>query len=183
MKQGKQVEYFTVDRRGFLSEGARIILEPNGPAGDNEIIQHIGAMFPEGFSRHGMQYFRDGLPPNITQQDYRSGVVELLLEGTRRAHYPEKPSRYQSLFAFESLDAARSFRAAMGMPPNPIFSLHAGGRVHRGDMALYSLTDSWAAIDHRLHLYWQGKTLTQPGYTPKWECLLELPIVVGEKVA
>lgn len=176
------MKYFSVDRRGVYVEGESIALASNADHQGNEIVAHISAMYPAGFSLHGAQFFRDPWL-NPTPQDYQSGVLELLLEAIRKAHYPTKPCRYQSMFACDSAEAAVQFRAQHGKPANPIHELHPQAEVHRGDMAIYTLTGTFASIDHRLHLYWQGKTLEVPGHQTNWEFVLPLPVRVGEKVA
>lgn len=48
-------------------------------------------------------------------------------------------------------------------------------------MNIYSVNETFACIDHRLHLYWQGKTLDVPHYAPRWEYVLELPVLIGRR--
>lgn len=176
------MQYFSVDRRGVYVEGQDIVLALNNDPKGNEIVAHINDMYPSGFSPHGVLYFRDP-GSNATPQEYQSGVLELLLEATRKAHYPRKPCRYQSMFATDSVEAAIQFRAQRGKPEHPIYELHPQPEIHRGDMGVYALGQTFASIDHRLHLYWQGKTLDIPGHQPQWEYVLPLPVRVGEKVA
>lgn len=173
------MEYYSVDRRGVYIEGKQIILEPNIDPKGNFVVAHINERYPNGFSKHGIQYFRD---PSSDQSDgfRRSGFIELLLEATRKAHYPDKPSRYQSMFAWGTLDEALQFRAQK--PEDPIYKITAMGQVHRGDMTLLNISDSFACIDHRMHLYWQSETLHHVGYETVWELVLELPVKIGEKI-
>jgi hypothetical protein len=177
--------YFSVDRRGAYAEGLSIALQPNQDSLGNEICEHVHDMYPAGFSRHGAQYFRDVWPEAALHNlQWDSGILELLLEGVRRAYYPERPCRYQSLFACDSLDSALGFRNTSGKATDRIYELEPKGGVHRGDMAIYTLHGSFASIDHRLHLYWQGETLRGvPGHTPRWEYVLPLPVTVGQRVA
>ncbi|AIO32715.1 hypothetical protein DM39_1745 [Burkholderia cenocepacia] len=49
-------------------------------------------------------------------------------------------------------------------------------------MSLIAFGETFAATDHKMHLYWQGGTLTIPGYETEWEYLLELPVLVGKQV-
>lgn len=179
------MRYFSVDRRGAYAEGLSIALQPNQNSQGNEIHEHIHDMYPAGFSRHGAQYFRDVWPGvELHDLNWNSGILELLLEGVRRAHYPDRPCRYQSLFACDSLDSALGFRGASGNATNGIYELQPKDGVHRGDMTIYSLGGSFASIDHRLHLYWQGETFRGlAGYSPRWEYVLPLPVTVGRRVA
>ncbi|WP_176058565.1 hypothetical protein [Paraburkholderia sp. BCC1876] len=176
------MKYYSVDRRGVYADGGKIELTPNLAANGNEIVMHINNMYPAGFSRHGMQFFRDPPPQPQSPQDYNGVVLELLLEATRKAHYPDKPSRYQSMFASVTLEEALGFKSVHGKPTDPVYEVAPQGTVHRGDMAIYTFAPSAAGIDHRLHLYWRGETLQIPGHIPKWEYVLELPVAVGNRV-
>jgi hypothetical protein len=182
---GGAMRYFSVDRQGSYAAGLIIALQQNQESQGNEIVEHIHRMYPAGFSRHGARYLRD-VWPEMTLYDgnWNSGILELLLEGVRQAHYPNRPCRYQSMFAWDSLDSALSFREASGTETDGIYELQPKDGVHRGDMGIYSLRDSFACIDHRLHLYWQGKTLSSvPSHTPRWEYVLPLPVTVGQRVS
>lgn len=175
-------KFYSIDRRGAYVEGERLNLLPGRDPDDNAVHAHINRMYPGGFSRHGVQYYRDPPAPDPTGANHNSGLLELLLEATRAAYYPEKPSRFQSVFAWETVDAALKFKALYAQAEHPIFELAPQARVHRGDMAIYALNQTIACIDHRLHLYWQGKTLEFPGHQPVWEAVLELPVFVGKTV-
>jgi hypothetical protein len=176
------LNYYSVDRRGVYVEGGKIELMPNLAANGNDIVAHINERYPAGFSRHGMQFFRDPPPQPLPPRFYDSAVLELLLETTRKAHYPDKPCRYQSMFACALLEEALGFRRTNGKPSDPVYELEPLGKVHRGDMAIYTLAPSAAGIDHRVHLYWRGETLQIPGHVPQWEYVLELPVAVGTKI-
>lgn len=175
-------KYFSVDRRGYYAEGNRIDLEPNPDPQGNEIIAHVNKMYPSGFSRHGVQYLRNPPAPAWTPIDHQSAHLELLLEACRKSHFPHKPCRYQSMFACETIGEALQFRASHGMATDPVFEVMPQSGAHRGDMAILALSSSAAAQDHRLHLYWEGKTLDIPGYVARWEYVLPLPVLVGKRV-
>ncbi|WP_454740371.1 hypothetical protein [Cupriavidus necator] len=175
-------KFYSVDRRGMCAPGRQLTLQPNAAANGNDILAHINDMHPNGFSAHGGQHFRDAHQWPLESPEYRSGILELLLEATRKAHYPSKPSRYQSMFAWDSLEVAAHFKASNGHPSYGIYELLPQARVHRGDMSIYTFGPTFAGVDHRLHLYWQGKTLEIPGYEPRWEHVIELPLLVGNKV-
>ncbi|GAA5785672.1 hypothetical protein YWS52_19940 [Chitiniphilus shinanonensis] len=178
----ESVKYYSVDRSGGLAKDKQIFLEPNPDPNGNQVMVHINDMYPAGFSRHGMLYFRE--PRLISPSpEHQSGILELLLEATRKAYYPDKPCRYQSVFAWDSIEAADRFRTQYGKATDPIYELHPQAEVHRGDMALYALKDTFACVDHRLHLYWQEKTLNVQGYTAQWEYVLMLPVLVGSEIS
>lgn len=43
------------------------------------------------------------------------------------------------MFACETLDEARQFRASKGKASDPILGVKPEGKVHRGDMVIYTL--------------------------------------------
>jgi hypothetical protein len=174
------MEFFSVDRRNVYTTGSLQQLEPNKPHA-NDVEAHINCRYPAGFSRHGVQYFRDAWQPQ-TETDFRSGYIELLLEATRHAHYPDKPSRFASMFAVDSADTALQFRASHGKPSDGVFALEPQGAVHRGDMRLLAFGGTFGVTDHKMHLYWQGKTLHIDGYVPAWEYVLLLPVLIGKRL-
>lgn len=180
------MKYYSVDRRGVYAEGKRIMLEPNPDPGGNDIHAHINRMYPDGFSLHGAAHYRNVPPPARTaeeaQRAYTSALLDYMLEACRKGHFPEKPSRYQSMFACESIEDAVRFRASHGKESDPIFELAPEAVVHRGDMALYTMAPTMAGLDHRLHLYWQGETLEISGHPTQWEHVLALPVSVGRRV-
>jgi hypothetical protein len=210
--------YFSVDRRGFYVEGSNLELTHNVAAAPGDVMAHIGEMHPEGYSWHGLQYYRNAPAPHVSQDaplrfldaamqalqfhdvaqatqflssmraamtHSRSEMLDLLLERTREAHFTDKPSRYQSVFAVETLDEALAFRASHGNPAHPVYELEPLGKAHRGDMSVYTYAtpSSVAMLDHWMHLYWRGETLTVPNYKTQWEHVLELPVAVVKKVA
>jgi hypothetical protein len=175
--------YYSVDRRGVYVDGGKIELAPNLVVNSDEIFAHINKKFPEGYSRHGMQWFRDP-PPDNRPEDFRdSALLELLLEAMRKAYYPDKPSRYQSVFASVSLAEAFAFRSRHGKAADPVYELNPLGKVHRGDMAaIPNVNLSSAVMDLLLHRYWRGEPGNIPGQAPNWEYVLELPVAVCNKV-
>jgi hypothetical protein len=212
------LKYYSVDRRGFYVEGANLELTHNPATTPGDIFEHIHQMHPEGYSWHGMQYYRDAPAPAVAADapmrflqaagqalsmgnavqagqflnslhaamvHSRSQMLDLLLERTRAAFFPDRPSRYQSVFAVESLDEALAFRAAYGAPEHPVYEVLPLGKSHRGDMAVYTAVTaaSVAMLDYLVHLYWRGETWTEPNHKPQWEHVLELPVAVVKKVA
>lgn len=117
----------------------------------------IGAVLrPE---RHARQYrqFRPG-GPMPTPEDIASVLWEIAFETARKGAAPRKPSRLDSLFAWESQDAATSF----------LRRSRAGGRmlrievpddapIHRGDFDLYSHQMQGSYVDYMSDIavqYW-----------------------------
>jgi len=154
--------FFHVDRGGTLA-GTGGVIDLNG-----------------GLSEHGRRYHGQlGLPMfgSVGWAGHSSAVVsnELLIENFyelyRRTMHPGMPSRFLSLFAFDSVGEAQGFCAKVGGAPIWELSVPAGAVIHRGDMnclhvGTYDVMMDWA------DKYWTG----QPSPTPEWEVLLALPV-------
>lgn len=168
-----------MDRAGTLGEGLRLELQAIGDPHGDPIGQHVHASHPQGLSRHGWQYMLGAIP-----REHNSGMLELLLEATRKIHYPDKPCRFHSMFACETIEMARRFGEIAKMPNSPIFEIHANSETaaHRGDMKLLAANHTIVSIDYRIHQYWRGLTIEDSGHVPLWECVVPLPATVGERV-
>ena len=80
-----------------------------------ELEDHLFELFPEGLSPHGWRFMLDRydyIRDPITNDAFvnHTWQVEFAFEMVRRAAFPKMNSRFQSYFAWERLDAARSFR-------------------------------------------------------------------------
>lgn len=92
---------YHIDRDQTLKVGQEIKLKTFNLPECN--IEH--RMFPQGFSQHGLHYINEGFQHNSGNKA-EFYVLEYELELIRRCFFPERPSRYQSLFAcmdFEQL--------------------------------------------------------------------------------
>ena len=138
-----------------------------------ELQGHVDEMFPEGISRHGDSYFLN----NKSSVGATSPSIEILFEYVRRACYPDEPSRFQSFFAFESLESAKLFRIGFGCCKNTIWKVHAM-KAFRADMNLLAFESTVLRHSYYANLYWQGR----PGSDPFWEMLLVPPIHILNKV-
>lgn len=175
--------FFTLDRLRTLTSGMKIELtEPHCPI--VPLQAHTSSLFSDGVSRHANNLFFN-YHINLVSSDERFGaIIEILLEERRKSHFPEKPSRFQSIFACESVKEAAWFRGFSKFPlDTPIFQVNSSSNYHRGDMNLLNLNCSPVEISQRLELYWKGET-TQiyAGYQPFWEVLIPLPVIIGERI-
>jgi hypothetical protein len=108
-----------------------------------------------------------------------SPLIELLIEYVRRSFYPEKPSRFQSVFAFDNYEQAKDFkyRFSDDKSKGSIWEVEANN-ILKADMNLLSLGNSLLEADYLAHLYWKGETIGNP----YWEYLLVPPVKVIRKV-
>lgn len=97
---------YSADRRGRYNANALMdfsSMQP--PVTDTYAIDSfIGAKFNFKISEHGLRYL---FPRRELNGD---DLMELIVELVRQMQFPEKPSRYQSIFACKSIEDADSFR-------------------------------------------------------------------------
>jgi len=141
---------------------------------EEELQAHVNHLFPRGVSSHGNSYFLNG----SRRSDIASPLIELVFEYVRRGCFPDRPSRFECLFACESLEQASVFRERHGN--GSIWKVQCDN-VFRADMGLLALgQESILLTSYRAHRYWSGLA----GYSaqPFWERLLVPPIRVLERV-
>lgn len=118
--------FFNVDRDKSLEKGQEIKLVHYNNIEPEKLQKHSDLLFPKGFSRHGERYFvssqirvefkESGLLSLVkdnyikTTSNSRNGIIEILYEYVRRSNFPDKPSRFQSLHAFQTIGDAKKFR-------------------------------------------------------------------------
>lgn len=147
------------------------------------VAAHVDALFPDGVSQHGEQYLLRG----TSAADHVSPNIELVFEYVRRALFPEAPSRFTSVFGWETRADAEvgcTLIPTMG-PGTPVWLIESDAG-HRADMGLLALQGSILSMSLRAHRYWEGGTLGEDdgtvGHTPAWELLMAPPVRVIERV-
>lgn len=164
--------FYHLDRRNSLEPGRTLELEPADSPEDSP----VGELFPGGLTSHGQHYCRQDL---YAEDDDGLWDVscELLFELVRIARFPERPSRFQSVFGFEALRDLERFVDTYVDPPYTIWRVSAD-RSFSGDMKLVDVED----IVHgsrQADYYWRGRTYVD---RPLWEVLLVPPVEVVERV-
>jgi hypothetical protein len=183
--------FYSTDRKRSLQVGQQVDLirdySPQLPSGqsffpDSDLKVHLNELFPEGLSFHGFQYLLNSnylpQPPYHEHFYYKSPIIDLVFELVRKTRFPDKPSRFQSMFAWDSLDRAKNFRLEYNLPDAPIFKIHAD-TVFCADMQLLRLGNLGVTASFMADKYWKGEATEKPN----WEYLLKLPVQVVEQVA
>ncbi|EBS4563067.1 DUF2441 domain-containing protein [Salmonella enterica subsp. enterica serovar Bovismorbificans] len=182
--------YYTVDLARRLEPSCTFYLlkvEPELP----DLRDFLCQLYPDGVSMHGYNYLCNPVPDmSNASTDSQALLVDLVFELVRLAHFPSKPSRYQCIFATESIEDARDFRKSQDYRSHkydvlsaPIYRVIAAKDVHRGDMRLINNKCSVLELYRRAHLYWSGKTaVLYEEYRPLWEILIPLPAIIGHQV-
>ena len=169
------IELFTVDRAGTLREGDVLNLTKYADIAPPELQVHADAMFPLGVSRHGNQYFLG----SGSKGSVASPAIELLFEYVRRASFPDRPSRFTSWFATESITDAATFRARYCAGTGVIRRVQAP-TTHRANMHLLTSNQTVLVYSWFAHLYWSGEA---GPVQPFWEHLLVPPVEILDVVA
>lgn len=169
--------FFHVDFRGHLRAGDVLNTLPVTSSKFPEDAAYLNEHFPEGLSFFGAALMLH------TDPDHPEALIEQILETVRRM-FVEKcrvnyPSRLSSLFATDSLDAARAFRTGYQRENATIWIVEAA-EVFKGDM---NIATPDLLADHDLAVrYWQGRPKAGSTTDAFWEYLLRLPVRVVQQV-
>jgi len=181
---------YTVDRSNSLRMDQILPLTETDPLSlpywiteglysESDLREHTKMLFPEGLSFHGWRYAKErhtyGTSPNFSHK--ATFLAEMNFEYVRKAYYPDKPSRFQSIFACETADEARAFKERFGRPDSKIYEIE-GDDFLRVDMSLIFLGTQNVTGSFLAHKYWQGES----GNNPFWEFIVKLPAQVIREV-
>jgi hypothetical protein len=174
---------YSVDRRGVYTIGGTLDLLPSDPR-QSPLVEQPGrwtaqdlidlqkSLFPMGLSRHGWQYLfdkKDAIASSVGEAySAHSYMVELVLESFRLAHFPDRPSRFVSYFAWQNVEQARAFKG----PQQHIYELEGDGFV--ADQVWLTLGVQGIASYYNAQKYWSGTGSVHP----KWEIVLSAPAKV-----
>lgn len=170
-------KFFAVDRACTFKEGMVLELVRHTDVDPAVLQLHVDSLFPDGLSVHGERYLLN----NNSRGTIASPMIELLFENVRRAHFPDSPSRFQSVFACCSVEEASQFRAAYGNREAPIWEIYSDSQYCKGNMRLLDSNQTTLVCSYLAHEYWSGNQgpVELAGLT---EVVLKLPVSVGSKV-
>ncbi|NVM64971.1 hypothetical protein FHW88_003260 [Mucilaginibacter sp. SG538B] len=184
------MKFFTVDRAKTLNEGLTISLTNQDPYNiklwsvdnlleEGSLRKHIQRLYPEGLSHHGWYYLNQrhthGTHPNFTH--HMPIITEANIEHVRQAYFGSLTSRFQSIFACDSIEDAKKLRTQFRSEDSPIFELKTDN-FQKCDMnwlffGTQNITSSYLA-----HQYWEGKESPNPF----WEYCIKLPVIIGDRI-
>ena len=182
--------FYTVDRAGSLSALQTITLDVNGlpdlpywtmPGyfSEDDLRKHAQELFPEGMTRHGWYYLKQrhtyGAQPHFTHET--SCFTDMNFEYVRRISFPNLPSRFRSIFAWETLEEAQKFRREFNCETAAVYEVD-GTTFFRADMSWLLLGTQNVTGSLLAHKYWSG--LASPN--PCWEIICEAPVTIGKRV-
>ncbi len=180
------MELYTLDRSGSCTIGSSLILQPPLYDSDHfhgqdletssEIVDTLRWLVADGLTSHGRRHLME--PFNLNQGFVQANpIVDLVFELIRIHGYPDKPSRYQSVFGATTADGIRQFRSEFGQPHQRIFKVECQ-KYFEADMRLVSLGASAASAINLARKYWSG----QSSVNPLWEVLMVPPVLVLEQI-
>jgi len=166
---------YHLDRFKLLQEG-QVIEYLRTPIHPEDLNQMVYDKYPKGLSHHGDLYYAR----EIEQQFISDSILENILEYERLLYYPNRPSRFQSIFTSPSLEQLRQWTETSTFKDRDYNICELEFR-HQ-DFAL--LDSSWLKFNlnkpsflttsYRAKKYWSG----QESDNPKYELLVQLPVNV-----
>ena len=183
-------EFFTVDRSGNLAE-SKIIRLGHGPETwtciqntitQSDMVEHMRLLFPEGMSNHGHGYLRAPIIVNDQagkplQLAPTMPVTETIFELVRRDRFKDLPSRFESMFAWETEAEAENFNRTYFSGKGRVFTIRSD-RYFKADMRLLLMGGQCANALKYADMYWRG----EQGPSPVWEILIPLPVTIGREI-
>lgn len=173
--------YFHLDRGKSLSRGAVLGLG-----------RHAATYkaFPAGISPHGERYLTRIFRVDIVDRTGVTHVVadrdtglELMWDWVRLTGYPHAPSRFQSIFAFETLDDVAEFVTRHGGAGARLWLVETAAEGFRADMSLMRAGPMQSCL-HWADLYWSQQPHPRTAKAGEffgrtlWEVLLTPPVTV-----
>lgn len=180
-------QFFHVSRQGELPPELIMIrdyldeaLPATSTPEDHDLHSAFKNYFPDGISSHGRGYL--GEPLAYKYDNGRPFIptiytIEIIFELVRKLKYPALPSRYTSLYVWETLDEAKVFKSKYGSTGNPIYVVR-GANPFRVDMNLLSLGRNYLEALANAEKYWFGGQ----SKNPSWEVILSYPVSLIERV-
>ncbi|MFC4559375.1 DUF2441 domain-containing protein [Virgibacillus kekensis] len=141
----------------------------------------LETQFSEGLTKHGQKYLTNSIDPRTPWNNF----YETIFEYERKINFPEKISRYQSLFALEKLDDVRYWEEVFQLKgKEPIWKVYApDDKVFRADASWFTLENfdqSTLRISYNARQYWSGNL--REGYSAKPELLIRGSMRLVERV-
>lgn len=170
--------YYTIDRRNTYQEGMEIELKHYPNISPAYLRDHCAELFPEGLAFHGFNFL---VNPQANLMD-GDCVIEIVLENIRKGYFPDKPSRFQSMFTFGTVEEAVTFRNLFGQSNNRIYSVEYDGETHKGNLELLISNYTSLMSSCIFHDYWSNRNTIKTGEF-LYEYLLPLPQTIGKVVS
>jgi len=179
------MQFYHIDKNGTLQTGQILSLIPfdkisNYPT--NIDISRLNLL--DGLSAFGVKYL---CTPTSNKYDYHTYQIELVFELVRQLHFPNKPSRFQSIFCSKSFDelfanwreliVSSNASKIVVLETEQNYSKHDANYLDLGAYKIdnHNAYSNLVAYERAFH-YWNGDISS----SPRLEYLVKLPVVVTE---
>jgi hypothetical protein len=178
--------FYHLDRSGRLTAKMQVTLKTEyddldmntekGIFNKSDAIKTVKRLHPKGISNHGIRCFFMEKANTKEQLINRLGpMTENLFELVRRAEFPDKPSRMESIFCWPSLKDAEVFRAEEGR--GIIFQV-SSEKAFIADQNLIKLSGTIIGSNELARKYWSG----EHSQNPMLEALIPLPQLIDNAI-
>lgn len=170
---------YRLDRRNEMYVGQTIELKIFNDIAPPFLNTLLHKEYPEGLTSHGDQFYASTLSENI----FQSAFIESIFEYERRLKFPDKISRYQAIFAAETLEEATTWAEKLKTSSKcELYEIefdHSNAiKVDASWLAMGEYLPSLLYTSYYAEQYWNG-AFTK---TPNFELLISPPAKVLRKV-
>lgn len=171
---------YRLDRRNEMSVGQTIDLLPikiDAPEIYTSLMQRN---YPGGLTSHGITHYLSSISGD--SGSFVNAIVESICEHTRQLNYPDMTSRFQAIFAAETIDDAKKWRQTLNKEIEyPLYEIEfeASNAVIL-DPTWLTIGDTFTLFQGAVNAeqYWQGIV----SETPALELVIKPPAKVIRKM-
>ncbi|WP_440110397.1 DUF2441 domain-containing protein [Paenibacillus sp. QZ-Y1] len=171
---------FHVDRFANLKEG-QVVQLANVQIGQPMLQDIIDSRYPDGLSAHGYYYYA---LPSKEEGKIQDALAENVYEYERRLYFPHLPSRFQSIFASETIEEALEWVKIVRRDDiKPlIWEIEFDHSDYiKADSLLIGIDIKDVSLlspPYHANRYWRG----EPSDNPQYEMLIKLPVKVNKLI-
>lgn len=177
--------FYTADFEGKLEVNSEVFLlrddpyncvlyDVRGYYSEDVLKPHLADIYPEGLSYHGWRYLLERHTYGTSENGFQHNIsffIEMNFEYVRKLYFPDKPSRFQSIFACESLESLNDFINSFREGATYRILTIKADDFHVADMHWLKLATQNISASYMAHKYWEGAFTSNPFK----EVLVKLP--------
>lgn len=170
---------YRFDRSGSLKENSTLNLIPTGASIEDPTISLYGFDFVSAWGNSCYKSLTT--PPSVASfGSFNSLSIDLQAEAVRKALFPNKPSRFKSIFAVKQLSDFSAWKDILHInSESSIFEIECTSAVELDAYFLRGGISSDPFVsDDLLIKYWSGEKSSSP--LP--ELLIPLPVIVNRRL-
>lgn len=171
---------YRLDRRNEMSVGQTIKLQIFNDITPPFLNSMLHKEYPQGLTSHGDQFYASTLGAKI----FQSAFIESIFEYERRLKFPDKPSRFQAIFASETVNEAVKWAGKLETNANCVlyeieFDHTNAIKVDASWLAMGESVPSLLYSASYAEQYWSGALTNNPSF----ELLISPPARVLRRIA